>query len=124
MKILIIASPDRVALLFQSPSCPYAFLYTNATMKLGFLLLLLFMVACQRCNKDFKNDHGLKRHRPSCKPAKIYAQSLLQRRHQLARSRKGSAVRPENIASSEELEQLVETENVSTLQKSRSSMKY
>jgi hypothetical protein len=34
------------------------------------------MVVCKGCKKALNNDHGLKRHRTSCKPAKELTASL------------------------------------------------
>lgn len=41
------------------------------------------MVVCNGCQREFKKDHGLKRHRVSCRYAKAYSATLLEMRHQL-----------------------------------------
>lgn len=56
-------------------------------MRLVFLIILL-MAVCKGCNKAFKNDHGLKRHRISCKPAKGLSAGLFQKRQELQRNSK------------------------------------
>ena len=55
------------------------------TMRHIFLLILL-MAVCKGCNKALKNDHGVKRHRISCKPAKELTANLFQKRQELQRS--------------------------------------
>ena len=47
------------------------------------LLLIFLMAVCNGCQKAFKTDHGLKRHRVSCRYAKGYSATLLRMRHQL-----------------------------------------
>jgi len=44
------------------------------------------MAVCKGCNKALKNDHGVKRHRISCKPAKELTANLFQKRQELQRS--------------------------------------
>jgi len=46
------------------------------------------MAVCKGCNKALKNDHGLKRHRISCKPAKGLTAGLFQKRQELQRNSK------------------------------------
>ena len=50
------------------------------------LVLVSFMVICNGCKKELKNDHGLKRHRISCHASKAHTAVLLQQRQQLQRS--------------------------------------
>jgi len=76
-----------------------------------FFLLLFFMVFCKGCNREFKNDHGLKRHRPVCVPSKIQTASLLRKRHDLTKN-KGNVGRPESVAGPS-LDTLMETGAVS-----------
>lgn len=52
------------------------------------LLTILLMTICNSCNKLFKNDHGLKRHRISCKPAKQLTAGLFQKRQELQKTLK------------------------------------
>ena len=54
-------------------------------MNLIFLLFLL-MVVCDGCKREFKNEHGLKRHRVSCRLAKAHTATLLQQRQVLQMS--------------------------------------
>ena len=54
----------------------------SVIMRLIFLLIVL-MTTCNACKKAFKNDHGLKRHRISCKPAKQITAGLFQKRQEL-----------------------------------------
>jgi hypothetical protein len=49
-------------------------------------LFILLMAVCKGCNKAFKNDHGVKRHRISCKPAKELTARLYQKRQELQRN--------------------------------------
>jgi hypothetical protein len=51
-------------------------------MHLIFLLFLL-MVVCDGCKRELKNEHGLKRHRISCRVAKAHTAALLQQRQVL-----------------------------------------
>jgi hypothetical protein len=64
-------------------------------MRLVFLFLLL-MAVCKGCKKAFNNDHGLKRHRISCKPAKELTASLFQMRQDLQRNSK-SRIEPQGV---------------------------
>ena len=58
-----------------------------ATLNLIHLLILL-MAICNGCRKELKNDHGLKRHRTSCRLAKAHSAALLHQRQLLQRSTK------------------------------------
>ena len=49
-------------------------------------LIILLMVVCKGCNKSFNNNHGIKRHRVSCKPAKQITAELFQKRQELQKS--------------------------------------
>jgi hypothetical protein len=74
-----------------------------------------FMVLCKACNKEFKNDHGLKRHRPACRLAKVQTSSLLRKRSQLKKNNeKDDLSRQDNVAGPS-LNRLVETETVGFL---------
>ena len=50
-------------------------------MWLTFLFILL-MAVCKGCKKAFNNDHGLKQHQISCKPAKEMTASLFHMRQE------------------------------------------
>jgi hypothetical protein len=54
-------------------------------MKPIFLIVLL-MVVCKGCSKSFNNNHGIKRHQVSCKPAKQITAELFQKRQELQKS--------------------------------------
>ena len=54
-------------------------------MQLTFLFILL-MAVCKGCKKAFNNDHGLKWHQISCKPAKETTSSLFQMWQELQRN--------------------------------------
>lgn len=47
------------------------------------LLLILLMAVCDGCKKEFKKEHGLKRHRVSCLVAKAHTAALLKQRQLL-----------------------------------------
>src|SRR5258708_38819057 len=49
-------------------------------------LIVLLMVVCKGCNKSFNKDHGIKRHRVSCKPAKQITAELFQKRQELQKN--------------------------------------
>ena len=49
-------------------------------------LIVLLMVVCKGCNKSFNKDHGIKRHRVSCKPAKQITAELFQKQQELQKS--------------------------------------
>src|SRR5258707_2812098 len=49
-------------------------------------LIVLLMVVCKGCNKSFNNNHGIKRHRVSCKPAKQITAELFQKQQELQKS--------------------------------------
>lgn len=87
-----------------------------ATTTMRFTLILLFlMVLCKACNKEFKNDHGLKRHRPACRLAKVQTSSLLRKRSRLKKNNeKDNLNRQDNVAGPL-LNRLVETETVGFL---------
>ncbi len=83
----------------------------HATMRY-ILPLFLFMVLCKACNKEFKNDHGLKCHRLACRLAKVQTSSLLQKRSQLKKyNKKDHLGRQDNVAGPS-LNRLVQTETV------------
>ena len=58
------------------------FTVKNVIMRLIFVILFL-MVVCKGGKKSFNNDHGLKWHRTSCKPAKQFTAGLFQKRKDL-----------------------------------------
>ena len=56
------------------------------------LPLILLMVVCHGCKKELKNEHGLKRHRNSCHPAKKHTAGLLRQRQVLQRNIKAHRI--------------------------------
>ena len=60
-------------------------LVNHDVMWLTFLFLLL-MAVCKGCKIAFNNDHSLKQHRFSCKPAKEMTASLFQMWQELQRN--------------------------------------
>jgi len=76
-------------------------------------LLLLFMVLCKACNKEFKNDHGLKRHRPACRLAKVQTSYLLQKRSRLKKNNEKDNLGGQDNVAGPSLNRLVQTETVS-----------
>jgi hypothetical protein len=51
----------------------------NITTNIIFFFIIM-VIACNGCNKTFKHNHGLSRHRASCLAAKEHTASLAQKR--------------------------------------------
>jgi len=75
-------------------------------MRLIFLIALL-MVVCKGCNKSFNNDHGLKRHRVSCKPAKQFTAGLFQKRKELQKGLERGHSRGQRVSLNADVPQTV-----------------